>query len=537
MDSPRNLLVIALLCISYLIWEIWQTDNDSQSTIKNISNVQTQTVNNSFNNKKEQLIFVKTDVFLIAINAYGGDIEKAYLLTYPNQLGSLKPYQLLDNSNEFIYQAQSGFIGKHGPDNGQRPMYYCNKKTYCLDDKHNILYVPLTYQSIDGIKYSKIFIFKRGDFAIRVNYSINNNSSIPIEINLFGQLKQSVSLPTKLTTNSSNYFSLQPYRGAAYSSQEDRYKKYSFQEIQNNDLSTRSDKGWIAMLQQYFAVAWIPLTKVHNTFYSKNLKEQVIIGFKSDPIYIDPGKTSELKSILWLGPKIQENMAAIYPYLDLTVDYGWLWFISQPMFKLLKLIHSFIGNWGFSIIIITFIIRGIMYPITKAQYTSMAKMIMLQPKIQALRERFSDNKQRQSQELMALYKSEKINPLGGCLPLIIQMPIFFALYDMLSGSIELRHAPLALWIRDLTAQDPYYILPIIMGITMLLIQKLSPTTVTDPMQQKIMKFMPIIFTIFFLWFPSGLVLYYTINNLVTIIQQQLIYRSLEKRGIFNLDKK
>ena len=230
-------------------------------------------------------------------------------------------------------------------------------------------------------------------------------------------------------------------------------------------------------------------------------------------------------------------MAAIAPHLDLTVDYGWLWFISQPLFKLLKFIHSFVGNWGFSIIVITFIVRGIMYPLTKAQYTSMAKMRLLQPKLAAMRERIGDDKQRMSQEMMALYKAEKVNPLGGCLPLVIQMPIFPALYYMLMSSVELRHAPFILWIHDLSAQDPYYILPILMGITMYFIQKMSPTTVTDPMQQKIMTFMPVIFTVFFLWFPAGLVLYYIVSNPVTILQQQLIYRGLEKRGLHSRDKK
>lgn len=229
-------------------------------------------------------------------------------------------------------------------------------------------------------------------------------------------------------------------------------------------------------------------------------------------------------------------MAAVAPHLDLTVDYGWLWFISQPLFKLLKFLHGFIGNWGFSIIAITFIVRGVMYPLTKAQYTSMAKMRLLQPKLQAMRERIGDDKQRMSQEMMALYKSEKVNPLGGCFPLLIQMPIFLALYYMLMGSVELRHAPFALWIHDLSAQDPYYILPILMGVTMFFIQKMSPTTVTDPMQQKIMTYMPVIFTVFFLWFPSGLVMYYIVSNLVTILQQQLIYRGLEKRGLHSREK-
>ncbi|AIN47042.1 membrane protein insertase YidC [Candidatus Palibaumannia cicadellinicola] len=542
MDSQRNLLVIALLFVSYMIWEIWQTDHDPQTTIKNTPHAAKETTDDLFEQnipfyEKGKLILVKTDIFLLKINTYGGDIEQAYLLTYPKKLGSPKPFHLLETSPEFIYQAQSGLMGKHGQDNVERPIYTTNANTYVMKDNQSVLRVPLTYTSLEGVVYTKTFIFKRSDFAVQICDSIQNTSTKPLVLTLFGQLKQSLNLPNKRDISNNN-LSLQTYRGAAYSTTENKYQKYSFKDIKRNDLRVSSKKGWIAMLEQYFATAWFPLTQGPNTFYTIDFGNgQVAVGFKSTPIKIIPGSKSDLKSILWLGPKIQEKMAVIDPYFDLAVDYGWLWFISQPLFKLLKYIHSFIGNWGFSIIIITFVVRGIMYPLTKAQYTSMAKMLMLQPKLAALRERFSDNKQRQSQELMALYKTEKINPLGGCLPLVIQMPIFLALYYMLSGSIELRHAPFALWIRDLSAQDPYYILPILMGMTMFFIQKMSPTTITDPMQQKIMTFMPIIFTVFFLWFPSGLVLYYIISNLVTIIQQQLIYRGLEKQGLHHWDKK
>ena len=350
--------------------------------------------------------------------------------------------------------------------------------------------------------------------------------------------KQSINLPSHRDTGSSN-FALHTFRGAAYSTPDEKYEKYKFDTIADNEnLNISSKGGWVAMLQQYFATAWIPHNDGTNNFYTANLGNGIAaIGYKSQPVLVQPGQTGAMNSTLWVGPEIQDKMAAVAPHLDLTVDYGWLWFISQPLFKLLKWIHSFVGNWGFSIIIITFIVRGIMYPLTKAQYTSMAKMRMLQPKIQAMRERLGDDKQRISQEMMALYKAEKVNPLGGCFPLLIQMPIFLALYYMLMGSIELRHAPFALWIHDLSAQDPYYILPILMGVTMFFIQKMSPTTVTDPMQQKIMTFMPVIFTVFFLWFPSGLVLYYIVSNLVTIIQQQLIYRGLEKRGLHSREKK
>ena len=240
---------------------------------------------------------------------------------------------------------------------------------------------------------------------------------------------------------------------------------------------------------------------------------------------------------MWVGPKLQDAMEKVAPNLDLTIDYGWLWFIAKPMFQLLQFLHGIVGNWGVAIILITFIVKGLLYPLTKAQYTSMAKMRMLQPKLQAMRERLGDDRQRMSQEMMELYKKEKVNPLGGCLPLLLQMPIFIALYWTLMESVELRHAPFMLWIHDLSAPDPYYILPILMGVSMFFLQKLSPSAVTDPIQQKVMNFMPVMFTVFFLWFPSGLVLYWLVSNCVTIIQQQVIYRSLEKKGLHSRDKK
>ncbi|WP_414165480.1 membrane protein insertase YidC [Superficieibacter sp. BNK-5] len=545
MDSQRNLLVIALLFVSFMIWQAWEQDKNpkpqqqiTQTTTTAAGSAADQGVPASGQGK---LITVKTDVLELTINTRGGDVEQAHLLTYPKELGSNEPFQLLETTPEFIYQAQSGLTGRDGPDNpanGSRPLYNVDSDAFVLADGQNELTIPLTWTDAAGNTFTKTFVLKRGEFAVNVNYNVQNASAKPLEVSTFGQLKQSIDLPAHRDTGSSN-FALHTFRGAAYSTPDEKYEKYKFDKIADNEnLNLSSQGGWVAMLQQYFATAWVPPANSANSFYTSNLGNGVAaIGYKSQPLLVQPGQTGNLGSTLWVGPEIQDKMAAVAPHLDLTVDYGWLWFISQPLFKLLKWIHSFLGNWGFSIIIITFIVRGIMYPLTKAQYTSMAKMRMLQPKIAAMRERLGDDKQRQSQEMMALYKAEKVNPLGGCLPLVIQMPIFLALYYMLMGSIELRHAPFALWIHDLSAQDPYYILPILMGLTMFFIQKMSPTTVTDPMQQKIMTFMPVIFTVFFLWFPSGLVLYYIVSNTVTIIQQQLIYRGLEKRGLHSREKK
>ncbi|MEA1062913.1 membrane protein insertase YidC [Erwinia sp. HR93] len=545
MDSQRNLLIIALLFVSFMIWQAWEQDNNpqpqqqtTQTTTTSAGNAVDQSVPASGQGK---LITVKTDVLSLTLNTRGGDVEQALLTTYPKTLGSSEPFQLLETTPEFLYQAQSGLTGRDGPDNpanGSRPLYNTEKDSYTLADGQDTLTIPMTWTDAAGNTFTKTFTLKRGEYAVNVDYNVKNAGAKPLELTTFGQLKQTFDLPKHRDTGSSN-FALHTFRGAAYSTSDEKYTKYKFDDISDNDnLSKDSKGGWVAMLQQYFATAWVPRSAGENHFYTNNLGNGIAaVGYRSAPVLIQPGQTGTLGSTLWVGPEIQDKMAAVAPHLDLTVDYGWLWFISQPLFKLLKWIHSFLGNWGFSIIVITFIVRGIMYPLTKAQYTSMAKMRMLQPKIQAMRERLGEDKQRISQEMMALYKTEKVNPLGGCFPLLIQMPIFLALYYMLMGSVELRHAPFALWIHDLSAQDPYYILPILMGLTMFFIQKMSPTTVTDPMQQKIMTFMPVIFTVFFLWFPSGLVLYYIVSNLVTIIQQQLIYRGLEKRGLHSRDKK
>jgi YidC/Oxa1 family membrane protein insertase len=543
MDSQRNLLIIALLFVSFMIWQAWEQDKNPQpqqqttQTTSSQGSAADQGVPASGQGKQ---ITVKTDVLELTINTRGGDVEQALLLTYPKELKSNEPFQLLETTPEFIYQAQSGLTGRDGPDNpanGARPLYNVDKDAFVLADGQNELAIPMTYTDAAGNTFTKTFTLKRGEYAVNVGYNVQNASAKPLEISTFGQLKQTIDLPSHRDTGSNN-FALHTFRGAAYSTPDTKYEKYKFDTIADNEnLNVSSKGGWVAMLQQYFATARVPNNAGSNNFYTANLNGVAAIGYKSEPVLVQPGQTGTLGSTLWVGPEIQDKMAAVAPHLDLTVDYGWLWFISQPLFKLLKWIHSFLGNWGFSIIVITFIVRGIMYPLTKAQYTSMAKMRMLQPKIQAMRERLGDDKQRQSQEMMALYKAEKVNPLGGCFPLLIQMPIFLALYYMLMGSVELRHAPFALWIHDLSAQDPYYILPILMGVTMFFIQKMSPTTVTDPMQQKIMTFMPVIFTVFFLWFPSGLVLYYIVSNLVTIIQQQLIYRGLEKRGLHSREKK
>lgn len=439
-DLQRNLLIIFFILISFMLWHAWQKDQSTKPPL-----------NRSYNSKlfipNGKLIKVKTDVLSIDINTYGGDVVLAQLLSYNEKLGSSKPFNVLETRPDFIYQAISGLSGKDGTDNSldHRPLYSTYKENYILSPGQNELIVPLVWKANNGITYTKTFILHRNQYAVNVNYNINNRTLQSREVSMFGQLKQSTTLG-KNSNSTKNNFTLHNYRSVAYSTSDKKYEKYKFSKILNNkNLNITTSHGWIAMLQKYFVTAWIPHYTDNYNFYTSNLNNSMVtVGYKSAPVVIAPQSQQTILSTLWIGPKIQDKMAIIAPYLDLTVDYGYLWFISQPLFKLLKLLHSFIGNWGVSIIVITFIVRCLMYPLTKAQYTSVARMRMLQPKIKEIKNKLGNDKQRISQEMIALYRAEKVNPLGGCFPIIIQMPIFLALYYMLISSVELRHAPFIL---------------------------------------------------------------------------------------------
>ncbi|PSU29582.1 membrane protein insertase YidC [Photobacterium lutimaris] len=532
MDSQRNILLIALLFVSFLLFQQWNTDSNPQpqgvaQQVNNSGDVpshsadgQTITDQSTSNN----LITINTDVLALTVDTLGGDIIEAKLLAYDNELESEDPFVLLKNDQGHSYTAQSGLIGAQGIDTAAgRAQLQATADSFVLADGQDELRVPLTYEQ-DGISYTKTIIVKRNSYAVDVEYSIDNQSAQPASVQMYAQLKQNL-------MDDGGSLTMPTYRGGAYSTGNVKYKKYSFDDMQDKNLNLDMNQGWAAMMQHYFVTAWIPRTEEASNLYTRTGNGQGYIGVRMPTTTVAPGSEQSLTATLWVGPKLQDQMAATAPNLNLTVDYGWLWFIASPLHSLLSFIQGIVVNWGLAIIILTFIVRGAMYPLTKAQYTSMAKMRMLQPKLQAMRERLGDDRQRMSQEMMELYKKEKVNPLGGCLPILLQMPIFIALYWSLMESVELRHTPFFGWIHDLSAQDPYYILPILMGATMFMIQKMSPTTVTDPMQQKIMTFMPVMFTFFFLFFPSGLVLYWLVSNVVTLIQQTLIYRSLEKKGL------
>ena len=540
MESQRSLLFIALMVVTYLLFSQWQLENSPAVEQPTISqNANTEQVGNAefvpestdstaiiseeaFTSSK--IVNVTTDTLKLKINTQGGDIVEAKLLHFDTKQGNGIPYTVMQNGNQ-KYVAQSGLTGANGIDRviEGRPIYKSLQSNYTLDG--NELVVDLAFQDNKGLAVTKRFTFTAGRYSVGVDYIVNNNTSNSVSVQMYGQLKQST-----LTDTSTGM--LPTYRGAAFSTNEDRYEKYDFEDIAEANLNKTTPGGWVAMLEHYFVSAWVPNAIENNQLYTSfNNNLEAIVGFKAPAITIDSGKQGKTSAIFYVGPKDQEALEKIAPNLDLTIDYGFLWMISQPLFWLLLKIQSFVSNWGLAIIIITLIVKGAMYPLTKAQYTSMARMRELAPKMTQLKERFGDDKQKMSQATMEMYRKEKVNPAGGCLPLLLQMPIFLALYWVFLESVELRHAPFVFWIQDLSAKDPFFVLPVLMGISMYIMQKLQPMTIQDPMQQKIMQYMPVMFSVFMAWFPSGLVLYWFISNMISIAQMKVIFKGIEKKKI------
>ena len=472
-------------------------------------------------------IKVKTDMLEIDINTLGGDIIFA---AFPKHYAKLDtpeiPFTLLEQSNRLTYIAQSGLIGVNGIDTAKGRARLTSAKTeYVLSDSEDEMAVDLVFQNNDAVTITKRFHFTRGEYLIGVEYIVKNNSSMPWSGGMFGQLKRDNSPDPSADTSG---MGLAPYLGAAINLPDEPYKKVSFDDIEEKSFPKQNiEGGWVAIIQHYFTSAWIPNAKQTHAYSMRKTKDGAnIVGFTSPQITVAAGTTGAVKSELYIGPKDQYRLEEISPGLELTVDYGILWWIAQPLFWLLTKLHGYLGNWGFAIIAVTILVKAAFFQLNAKAYTSMANMRKVQPKLTALRERYADDKQKQSQEMMALYKKEKINPLGGCLPILVQMPVFMALYWVLMESVELRHAPFIGYIKDLSVMDPYFILPLIMGVSMFIQQRFNPPP-PDPMQAKIMQWMPVMFTFFFLFFPAGLVLYWVVNNTLSIAQQYLITKRIE----------
>ena len=457
------------------------------------------------------------------IDTTGGDIRKASLLAFPQELDVPdKPVVLFNDELPRLLIAQSGLVASKGLSADHHVIFKSDQTEYKLDSGNDKIQVNLSWHGENGLGINKIYTFHRNSYVIDMDVDINNGTSEEWTGRFYRQLQRS-----EVTSEEQSRF-IYTFTGGVVSNELNKYEKVDLDEMATWKAEQSYIRGgWVAMIQHYFLGAWIPVQDQYNYFYTKALDTgRYLIGMSTADTTIAPGQAGKFSSNLYIGPKDQERLANAAPNLQLTVDYGVLTILSDPLFWLLKFIHEYIGNWGWAIIFVTLIIKLVFFKLSEAAYRSMAKMRKFQPKIQQLKERYGSDKQRMSQAMMDLYKKEKINPLGGCLPMLVQIPVFIALYWVLLESVELRQAPFILWIDDLSAKDPYYVLPVIMGISMFVQQKLNPAPM-DPMQAKILSFLPIVFTLFFAFFPSGLVLYWVANNILSIAQQWYITRKIE----------
>ena len=468
---------------------------------------------------------LSTDALDLVISADGGDVVSASLPKFPVRLDTPdQPFRLLENNNLRRYVAQSGLIGPDGIDASGNRARYASQGVSNNGDGSHTLTLAWTGNDPLGMQVYKRFTAHDDRYDVDVSFDIRNGGSSVASVTSFAQLKRDNTQAPDGNTG----FGVSPYLGAALTQPDERYTKLSFSDLNDEPFSKRLPAGWVAILQHYFVSAWIPSQKASHDYFASQLSNgDNVIGYKNQNVDIAPGSAVTITQTLYVGPKDQVELAELAENLDLVIDYGWLWWLAQPLFWLLTLIQQFVINWGLAIIALTIVVKLVFFRLSAASYKSMAKMRTVQPKIQSIRDQYADDKAKQQQAMMELWKKEKINPMGGCLPMLIQMPVFIALYWVLLESVELRHAPFILWIEDLSAMDPYFVLPILMGISMWLMQRLNPAP-PDPMQAKIMMYMPIAFTFLMMWFPAGLVLYWLCNNLLSFAQQYVVTRQIEQ---------
>lgn len=552
MDNQKLFLYAGLAFIGMLIWQQWQLDygpqpapvvqENGQSNTINANNTQTDLSNDmpemaADNSSRRisdatamaaptaiaKIVKVETDLVQIEIDTRGGVITSLKLKKHPITVEEKDNYlELAFKKEDESFVIQSGLRSKNSVAPTHHDVYHSASLNYSLDDGANELVVPLTWQK-DGITVTKTYTFSRNSYAVSVSHKVNNQTNDTWMGSQYRQITRSRPLDeSKL---------LYTYTGAVVYNEEVKYDKVDFDDIEDENLRLNSDGGWIAMIQHYFLAAWVPeQEKEKNLIYSlKNLKTYpavYTIGMRSDNSIVNSQSEHTFNSQLFIGPKLTHELEKLSTGLDLTVDYGYLTFISKPIKWLLEKIHGFVGNWGLAIILLTVMIKIVFYKLSETSYRSMAKMRKVGPRLKALKERHGDDRQAMNQAMMDLYKKEKINPMSGCLPILVQIPVFIGLYWALLESVELRQAPFILWINDLSVMDPYFVLPVIMGVSMIIQQRLNPAP-PDPIQAKVMMALPLVFTVFFAFFPSGLVLYWVVNNVLSITQQYVITKRIE----------
>ncbi len=514
-----------------------QTSTDSTQANQSVQ----QQIVNATTQSKGKLITIESDVLRVKIDTQGGGVQLVDLLKYPVSIEEKDtPFRLMDISPQRNFNAQHGFFISNNDSKlksitpTSKTVYNARQDTYSLDGDE--LVVDLDWTNQEGITFTKRFKFTRGSYSIEVSHQIKNLSSVTWTGHSFVRLE-------RVPPESNNGLAMLPtYTGPVFYSPEKKYDKIDFDEIDDSlepnqkgtldAINMEFAGGWIAMIEHYFVGAFIPpKDDVYRYFTHKPSRSgnKYWIGMMSTAKTVNPGETLTTNLQLYVGPKIQKDLEVLAPGLELSVDYGWLTVISKPLFWLLDFIHGFVGNWGWAIILLTLTIKLVFYKLSETSYKSMARMKKLAPRMKQISDRYADDRQRKGQAIMEMYKKEKVNPMGGCLPILVQIPVFIALYYVLLESVELRQAPWIFWFQDLSIKDPYFVLPVLMGASMLFQQKLNPPP-PDPMQAKMMMMLPFVFTVLFLFFPSGLVLYWVVNNVLSIAQQWYITRIVMDEG-------
>jgi len=546
MGNQRVLLYFTLFFIIYMIWAQYQIEYGPkpepvvtiQTGDKTQSGVATEaipgadfvttdkqaispTVNETVTNGER--IKIVTDVLDIEIDTKGGDIRRVVLRDYAATADKPEePLILMNDENINYFIAQSGLVSANkGTAPSHNEIFRSEKNIYRLAEGEDVIEVPLYWQGENGVEVKKVLTFRRGDYVIDVNHYITA-----------GQQRWSGSDYMQITRSrpvelNGNAF-IRTYTGGIVYNDEIKYEKYDFDDIAEENLNYQLSDGWLAMIQHYFLAAWLPEAGKDNLYFSRynRSKDHYTMGTRTSAITIDAGQNGVITSRFVVGPKLQNKLEEIAPGLDLTVDYGVLTIFAKPLFWLLNFFNDFFDNWGWAIIFLTITVKAIFYKLSEMSYRSMARMRKVAPRIQKMKEQFGDDRQAMSKAMMDMYKREKINPMGGCFPILVQMPVFISLYWVLLESVEMRHAPFVLWLTNLTDKDPFFVLPVLMGISMFIQQKLNPAPI-DPIQQKVFQIMPFAFTIMFAFFPSGLVLYWVVNNILSIAQQYVITKRIE----------
>ncbi len=544
MDTRRLILFVIFSFSIMMLWDAWQQKNQpaipaQQQVEQNVQAVEsaagnkTTSADGAFSIEQGQRVKVTTDLFEAEIDTTGGDLRRLILNKHRAAHITDGDFVLMDDAQKpMLYIAQTGLLGDGLPNH--KSQFTSEIQNYTLADGANSQEVRLTWVG-NGITVDKIYTFNRGSYVIDVTYRINNGSELVISPSAYYQIVHD--------SKSKQGSALMPtFTGGAYYTEADKFKKINFADMEKDELSVISKDGWIGIIEHYFASAWIPQAGVQRELTTKQLAEDIFAVRAVMPaVNIAAGANTEIKARLFAGPQTQADLMAAAPGLEYAVDYGWLTVVAKPLFWVLSKLHGLVNNWGLAIILLTVLIKAAFYPLSAASYKSMAQMRELAPRLQSMKEKFGDDKQKMQQAMMEMYRTEKINPMGGCLPILIQIPVFIALYWVLLGSVELRHAPFFGWIQDLSAPDtlfgtlpwinmPIGLLPILMGATMIIQTHLNPAP-TDPIQAKVMKIMPVVFSIFFFFFPAGLVLYWLVNNILSIWQQWFVNKSIHAAAL------